>query len=100
MTVEDLELNRQVRTVFARNWINLQRLDYRCTHGAVYVRGRLAFIRQPPQKGKEEMDRAGVSGSFLLHIERQLKKIPAVRGIRWQLDGWTRTSSDWVHKGI
>ena len=38
MTVDDMDANRQIRAVFARNWVNLQKLDYSTTHGTVYVR--------------------------------------------------------------
>ena len=100
MTVEDIEMNREVRTVFARNWVNLQKLDYNCVHGTLYVRGRLTMLRPPPPRPGEDVDRAGVTASFLKHLEKQLPKVSGLRGMRWQLDGWMRTSSDWTRSGL
>ena len=100
MTVEDLEMNREVRVVFTRNWVNLQKLDYNCVHGTLYVRGRLTMLRRPPPRAGEDMDRAGVSPSFLNHLEKQLRKVSGLRAFRWQLDGWMQTSSDWTRSGL
>ena len=100
MTVEDLEMNREVRTVFARNWVNLQKLDYNCVNGVLYARGRLTLLRPPPPRPGEDVDRAGVTASFLKLLEKQLHKLSGLRGIRWQLDGWMRTTSDWARSGL
>jgi len=100
MTVEDMEANRQVRAVFARNWVNLQKLQYGCTHGTVYITGRLALLREPPARRDEERDRAGVSAKFLAHLEKEILKIPAVRAVRWNIEGWQRTGTAWIRRGI
>lgn len=100
MTVEDLAANRQVRHVFARNWVNTQKLNFGATHGIVYIRGRMTLLREPPSAPGEERDRSGVSAKFLMYIEKELMKISEVKGVRWQLDGWQRTSSAWLSHGI
>ena len=101
MTVEDMAVNRQVRNVMARNWINMQRLDFASTHGTVYMRGRMSFLKsQKVADGKEERDRAGVSPSILNHIDKEIRKIPGVRAVSWQIDGWQRTGIGWVHGGV
>ena len=100
MTVEDLEANRYIRAIFARNWVNLQKLNYGATHGTVYVAGHLALLREPPARSDEERDRAGVSASFLMHLEKEILKVSGVRAVRWDIDGWNRTGGAWVHRGM
>ena len=100
MTVEDLAANRAVRAVFARNWVNTQRLDYGATHGTVYVRGRLTLLRRPAPDSSEERDRSGVGPKFLLHLEKEIKKVDGVRNISWQLDSWQRAGSAWLRSGL
>ena len=99
MTVEDLEVNRNVRSVLARNWVNLQKLDYACVHGTLYIRGRIWLLREPPPLGGEERDRHGVSASFLLYLEREILKVKGMRAVRWNIDGWQRTGMAWSSRG-
>ena len=98
MTVEDLEAQRQSRTVFTRNWVNTQKINYGATHGCLYVQGKLMLLREPPSKPGEHQDRQGVTASFLLHLERELLKVSGIRSIRWNLAGWQRTSSSWTYR--
>jgi len=100
MTVEDLAVNRQVRNVFARNWVNLQRLDYSSVHGTVYLRGRLTLLRAQPPDSSEDRDRAGVGPKFLSYREKEIRKVPGGRAVTWQIDGWQRTSIAWVSSGL
>jgi len=100
MTVEDLAVNRQVRTVFARNWVNLQRLDYSSVHGTVYVRGRMAVLHPLPPDPTDERDRTGIGPKFMLLLDKEIKKIPGVRGVNWQVDGWQRIGASWVQHGM
>jgi len=100
MTVEDLDANRHVRTVLARNWVNTRRLNYACTHGTVYMRGKIVLLREPPPDPNEIRDRAGVGPKFLMYLEKELLKAPGIRAVQWQLDGWQRTSSAWIPHGI
>lgn len=99
MTVEDIEVQREVRAVIARNWVNTQRINYGATHGTLYIQGRLMLLHEPPSKPNEERDRHGVSASFLVHLERELLKVPGLRAIRWNIDGWTRSgTAAWLHR--
>jgi len=100
MTVEDLDANRHVRTVLVRNWVNTQRLDYSATHGTLYVRGRMMLLREPPPEPGQQRDSAGVTAKFLMHLEKEILKAPGIRAVRWQLDGWQRTTSAWIAHGI
>jgi len=99
MTAEDLEIYRQMRTVLVRNWVNLQRLDFGSTGGSVYVRGRMRLLREPHTARREETDHEGVTATFLLHLEQQIRRIPGVRAVSWNLDGWQRTGLGWTYEG-
>ncbi len=100
MTVEDLEVSRQVRAVFARNWINHQKVQYGATHGTVYINGRLSLLREPAPVRGEERDRQGVSVKVLVFLEKEILKVPGVRGVRWNIQGWQRTRMTWVRRGL
>jgi hypothetical protein len=99
MTVEDLETNRNVRAVLARNWVNLQKLDYAATHGTIYMRGQVVLLREPPATREEERDRSGVSPKFLFHLEKDLLKVKGVQRVQWEITGWQRTGMSWVQHG-
>ena len=99
MTVQDMEVNRHVRAVFARNWVNLQKIDYGASHGTVYINGRLSLLHEPPPDSKEDRDRTGVGPRFLNHLHKELLKVPGVRAVRWNIEGWQRTGIAWVLKG-
>jgi len=101
MTVEDMAVNRQVRRILAHNWINMQRVDFGSTHGTVYIRGRVTLLKQQrASDGSEERDRAGVGPSLLNHMDKSIRKIPGVRTVSWQIDGWQRTGMGWIHGGM
>jgi hypothetical protein len=96
MTVEDMEANRKVRAVFARNWVNLQRLDYSTTHGTVYVRGRMLLLHEPAAEPGEERDRNGVGPKLLYYLEKQILKVEGVHAVAWSIEGWQRTGESWM----
>jgi hypothetical protein len=96
MTVDDMDANRQIRAVFARNWVNLQKLDYSTTHGTVYVRGRLLLLHEPPSEPGEERDRAGVGPKLLYHLEKEILKTKGVHAVTWTIEGWQRSGESWM----
>jgi hypothetical protein len=99
MTVDDMEANRQVRHVFARSWVNLQKLDYSTTHGTVYVSGRLLLLHEPPPEPGEERDRAGVGPRLLYHLEKEMLKVKGVHAVTWAIEGWRRGGESWIRHG-
>jgi hypothetical protein len=99
MTVDDMEANRQVRAVFARNWVNLQKLDYSATHGTVYVRGRLLLLHESSPEPGEERDRAGVGPKLLFYLEKEMLKVKGVRAVTWAIEGWQRSGESWIQRG-
>ena len=100
MTTEDMDINRQVRSVFARNWVNLQKINYGATHGTIYITGRITLLRETRGDSSEEVDRAGVGPKLLSHLEKEMLKIEAVRAVRWDIQGWQRMTGAWLHSGI
>jgi hypothetical protein len=99
MTVEDMEANREIRNVFARNWVNLQKLNYSTTHGTVYVRGRLLLLHEPASERGEERDRAGVGPKLLYHLEKEMLKAKGVHAVNWAIEGWQRSGDGWIQHG-
>ncbi len=70
MEVSDSRIKSLVRAVFARHWIDLQKVEYRSIRGTVHVRGELCRL-----SGRA----SGVRDPSLLEaIEAELKRIPGV----------------------
>jgi len=87
MTVEDMQINHEVRSLFAQNWVSIQDLDIAVTHGTIYVRGRMALLTASQLDAASERDRSGVGPRCLARLEEDLLKINNARAVTWELDG-------------
>ena len=73
MEVSDSRIKSLVKAVFARHWIDLQKIEYRSIRGTVHVRGEL---RQLSGRTSSVRD-----SSLLEAIETELKRIPGVNQV-------------------
>lgn len=99
MTLEDAQALRAVRAVLVRNWIDTSLIDFRVINGQVYIRGTLRCRYPQSISGSEETDEHGVSGALLLKIEHDLRGVPNVRGVNWDIEGWRREGGAWRFTG-
>jgi hypothetical protein len=95
MTVDDMQINHEVRSLFARNWVRTDQLDIAVTSGTIYVRGRMLLLNESQLDPSPDRDRGGVGPRFLTRLEEELLKINNARAVVWELDGWRRTGMGW-----
>ncbi len=86
MSQADLELNREIRKVLIRHWIDLGRLSFRSVNGRVWIRGDLYRI-------------AGVTESLTpTLVETIFSEIACLKGVNAmniELNNWIQTQGKW-----
>ncbi len=90
MSQIDLDINRAVRSVLVKHWIDLGRLSVRSTDGKLYVRGALSRIAGV----NEELTSAIVDAMF-----SEIKRIRNLRQVYPMLENWTNDSGSWNQVG-
>jgi len=87
MSQEDLRINRDVRKILVKHWLDLGRLSVRSSLGRLMIRGSLERIRGV----KEELTPAIVNEMF-----RKIKQIKNVVRVSVELDNWANDDGRWV----
>lgn len=90
MSQVDLDINRFVRSILVKHWIDLGRLSVRSTDGKLYIRGALRRISGV----NEELTSPIVDAMFA-----EIKRIKNVRQIYPALENWTNDSGSWTELG-
>jgi len=90
---QDLEINRAIRKVLVRHWIDLGRVFFRSINGSVNLRGELERIA-----GTSEL----LSPALVENIFSELKRISGVKRITPDLSNWSNRDGVWVQvaKGL
>jgi hypothetical protein len=86
MAVDDRLINVRVGQAFVRRGIDTQKVQVSTHHGVVMVQGRLE-----PMSKRYEIKGA----SDMKALEQQLRRIPNVKDVRWQLENWRREEGAW-----
>jgi len=81
MSVEDTEINAQVRKVFARHLVNLADVTYRTVHKRVHIHG---WLEKLPLAGCK------MASDCVDTIFREMEKIPGVIQVSVELENWDR----------
>lgn len=87
MGQEDLRINRDVRKILVKHWLDLGRLSVRSSLGRLMIRGSLERIRGV----KEELTPPIVNEMF-----RKIKQIKSVVRLSVELDNWANDDGRWV----
>lgn len=87
MSQDDLRINRDVRKILVKHWLDLGRLSVRSSLGRLMIRGSLERIRGV----KEELTPAIVNEMF-----RKIKQIDGVVRMNVELDNWANDDGRWV----
>ena len=88
MRQDDLEINRSIRSIFVRHWIDLGRVSIHTTNGNSFIHGSLSRI----EGFKDELTSAIVNAIFT-----DAKRIRNIRHVRVELDNWTDVAGGWTH---
>ena len=90
MAQADLEINRNVRRVLVRHWLDLGRIFIRSTNGHVSLRGSLSRIHGM----NDPINSATVDTIFT-----EIKRVRNVKNISPDLDNWFCERGAWKEKG-
>ena len=83
----DLDINRHIRKVLVKHWIDLGRLSIRTTRGKVAIHGFLDRIA-----GSQER----LSTSLVDAMFNEIERINGVERTTIELANWTNTEGKWV----
>lgn len=81
----DLQLNRSIRRILVRHWVDLGRLSIRSTNGMVLVYGRLQRIA-----GREALTPPTVEAIFY-----DIRRLKDTRRIKPHLENWSNEGGLW-----
>ncbi len=87
MTVrDDLAINRQIRRIMVKHWIDLGRLSVRSHDGSVLVRGHLQRVEGV---GTE------LTNQIVESIFHETKRVPGAIRVKVYLENWANDSGGW-----
>jgi hypothetical protein len=90
MSQADLDINRGVRSILVKHWIDLGRLSVRNNDGKLYIRGALVRI----SGAGEDLTTPIVSAIF-----EEIGRIRDVRQVYPALENWSNDSGGWTPIG-
>lgn len=90
MSQEDLDINRSVRSILVKHWIDLGQLSVRSNDGKLYIRGALTKISGV----NEELTTPIVEAMF-----DEISKIRNIRQVYPALDNWNNDAGRWAPVG-
>jgi hypothetical protein len=86
MSVVDIDINRNVRRIFVRHWIDLGRISLHSINGNVTIRGTVKVLPGIPTP---------LTAKTMENIAVELRRIPNVRFIRYTFTNWTCIKGGW-----
>ena len=92
MPVSDFRINSRVRSVFARHWVDLQKVRFASFRGTVRVSGEISILGS---HAAGQIDPAKISV-----LETEIRQIKEVKQVFFELIGWRRGGSgEWEYVG-
>ena len=88
--VSDLDVNRQIRRVLVKHWLDLGRLSIRTSSGHVTIRG---FLRRIPGSQGE------LTANIVESIFAEINRIKDVGRCTVDLTNWINASGSWMETG-
>lgn len=86
-TVSDLDINKEIRKILVRHWIDLGLLSIRTTNSVSYLRGELVRI-----KGVDE----SLSTSIVDTMIRDIERIDGLRRLNLEFENWSNATGRWL----
>jgi hypothetical protein len=92
--LEDARIHSRVRSVLARRWVDLKRLNVGTINGVVHIEGELRqSLSLAPSIGEGKP-----SLQFVRKIERELRAIAGVRDVVFSVSGFEKVGAEWRRK--
>jgi hypothetical protein len=86
MSVVDININREVRRIFVRHWIDLGRISTITVNGQVTIRGTVQVLPGVATP---------VTAKTLENIVADIRRIPNLRTVRHHFTNWVFTNGVW-----
>lgn len=92
MGAEDWEINVLVKSVLVKRWVDIRRFQISTTQGIVHLKGMVGFKGMGIVEDHQPFQ--------LLQIEKDIKAIKGVRGVKMDLFNWkkNRITGSWEKK--
>ena len=92
MGAEDWEINVLVRAALVKRWVDIRKVHISTTRGTVHLKGTIGF------KGAGTVEEH--QSFYMVQIERDIKAIRGVKGVRMDLLNWEkrRATGRWEKK--
>ncbi len=106
MRTDDFRINAKVRSILVRKWVDTTKCTIGTIKGKVYLRGRIKRIFGRAGKSEdtdEEQEDPTVEMSeltLIMQIEDEIKRIPDVTGIHFDLEYWKKEKGGWKRRII
>ena len=94
MSSEDIRNNADVHSLLVRNYFDTRKLDSEVTGETVTING-VAELRREAESVDESVRNAALVRT-LVKAEEEIKRIPGIAYVRWNLDNWTLVGKRWV----
>ena len=108
MRTDDFRINARVRSILVRKWIDTTKCSIGTIKGKVYIRGRISriFGRSGRRLDEEDSDKQDPSRSetneltLIMQIEDEVRRIPDVVDIHFDLEFWVKEKGIWKRRFI
>lgn len=87
--VEDLEINKAIRRVFVKHFIDLGKISIRTTNGSVMIYGKLDRMYGINQE---------LTTNIVNSIFDDISKIKNIKRLNIELENWINVSGKWIKK--
>jgi len=85
-TPTDLDINRSIRRIMVKHWIDLGRIAVRSSRGMVTIHG---ILRRIPGTEQE------LTTPIVERIFYDIGRLPGVKNVRTRLDNWGKEGGRW-----
>ena len=108
MRTDDFRINARVRSVLVRHWIDTTKCNFGTIKGKVFIRGTLRRIFGQAGRNPEGMDMDNEEKdtveqtiselAMIQQLEDEIRRIPDVVGIQFDLEKWKKEKGAWRRK--
>jgi len=98
MSSQDIRNNALVHAILVRNYLNTQRVEHAVIGDVVSISGAAELRREADLKSRSAME--AVVRRTLEKVEGEIKKLPGIQFVKFNLDNWVRQGHRWVCTSI
>ena len=105
MRTDDFRINAKVRSILVRKWIDTSKCTVGTIKGKVFIRGRLRRIFGRDERPVTKDDDEDENPTHEIHelaliqqVEDEVRRIPDVAGIHFDLEYWKKEKGVWKRR--